>query len=67
MDNNNKPFYKKPWQPKLVAYRMTVKYSPLEITLEFKNRPDVVLKDKDAEKWIEEMKRDNPEFNWNMM
>lgn len=58
--NNYKP-------RRLAAYRMTVRYNPLELILEFRDYPDVVLKGQDAEKWIEEMRRDHPDFDWNLM
>lgn len=79
-NNNNNNNYRKPYynnnppprnnnnnNRKMIVYRMTVRYNPLEIMLEFKDYPDMTLKSKDAEKWIEEMKRDLPAVDWNVL
>lgn len=71
MNNNNnnnqnrRPQYNN--NRKMAVYRVTIKYNPLELMLEFKDYPNMTLKGKDAEKWIEDMKNDYPAFDWNML
>ena len=71
--NNNNNYKKPPYNNnnnnyrKMAVYRVTIQYNPLELMLEFKDYPNLTLKGKDAEKWIEDMKKDYPAFDWNMI
>lgn len=67
-NNSNNNHNRRPYNNyrKMAVYRVTVRYNPLELLLEFKDYPAMTLKGKDAEKWIEDMKKDYPAFDWNM-